>query len=156
MHFRVHGIGRDVLGVQVRVAADHLRGLPAAELLQREERRAVLHVPTRPGMPEIVPAEVLDAGALHRQIPRAGTHLMDALSFVGEHPSRVHPVPLAQDLHRRAVQGHRDRLARLRLIGMNPRELARQVHLFPGESGHVRRAQSRLQREGRHVAQVRR
>lgn len=39
---------------------------------------------------------------------------------------------------------------------MNPRELPWQVDLLPGQPGHVRSAKSGRQREGRHVAQMRR
>jgi len=53
---------------KVGVLLHHLDGFPAAELLQNHQRRTVLHMPTCPGMAQIVPAEVFDtsniAGAL--------------------------------------------------------------------------------------------
>ena len=49
---------------EMRVAPHHLRTLPAAQLLQREQRRAALHVPVAQVVPQIVPAEILDAGPL--------------------------------------------------------------------------------------------
>src|SRR6266542_3792090 len=59
-------VGREVIGRKVRITAHHLRTLPTAQLLQREQRRAVLYVPRRPAVPKIVPAEILDVGALER------------------------------------------------------------------------------------------
>jgi len=43
--FRVR---REVIGREVRIAAHHLRTLPTAQLLQREQRCAVLYVSKRP------------------------------------------------------------------------------------------------------------
>ena len=43
--FRVR---REVIGREVRITAHHLRTLPTAQLLQREQRRAVLYVPRCP------------------------------------------------------------------------------------------------------------
>src|SRR5439155_20506742 len=57
-------VGREVIGRKVRITAHHLRTLPTAQLLQREQRRAVLYVPRRPAVPKIVSAEIPDAGAL--------------------------------------------------------------------------------------------
>src|ERR1700730_13826913 len=59
-------IGREMIGRKVRVTPHHLRRLPTAQLLQREQRRAVLHVPGCPYVPQIVPAKVDNAGSLQR------------------------------------------------------------------------------------------
>ena len=49
---------------EVRVTPHHLGTLPASQLLQGVQGRPVLHMPARPGMPQIVPAEVLNTGPL--------------------------------------------------------------------------------------------
>jgi hypothetical protein len=61
--FRVR---REVIGREVRITAHHLWTLPTAQLLQREQRRSFLYVPRRPAVPQIMPAKILDAGALAR------------------------------------------------------------------------------------------
>jgi hypothetical protein len=57
MTFHVVGVDGEVAHGEVRVASHHLFGLPAGELLQRKQRRTVLHVPTRPGVPQVMPAK---------------------------------------------------------------------------------------------------
>ena len=66
-----------------------------------------------------------------------------------EHRCRVRAVLIAPDLYRSAAQEDHDRLAHLRLIRMNPREVARQVDLFNGESGDLRRAARLLSKDRR-------
>ena len=41
-----------MIGGKVRVTPHHFRTLPPAQLLQREQRRATLHVPQRPEVPQ--------------------------------------------------------------------------------------------------------
>ena len=48
---------------EVRVAPHHLARLPRTELLQFRHRGAGHHVPCGPDVPQVVPAEILDAGA---------------------------------------------------------------------------------------------
>jgi hypothetical protein len=43
-------VGREVIGCKVRVTPHHRGTLPATQLLQREQRRAVLHVPRSPAV----------------------------------------------------------------------------------------------------------
>jgi hypothetical protein len=120
----------------VRIPPHHVRALPASQLLQREHRRAVLHVPAGPRMPQIMPAKIGDSCPLERRISSLGAHLGNRLASKAEHVRRVRPELLspAPPLPRSM---HRDRLARLRLIGMHPRQPPRQIHLRPLQSGHV-------------------
>jgi hypothetical protein len=80
----VAGIGGQVIGRQMRVTPHHLLGHPPAELLQREDRRPVLHVPRGPRVAQIVEAEVLDTGALERVVPSPRTDLLYRTPFVRE------------------------------------------------------------------------
>ena len=52
------------------------------------------------------------------------------------------------------IERNRYRLSRLRLIGVNPRQLSHQVHLRPLQARHIRRPQARCQGEGGHVGQM--
>ena len=47
-----------MVGGQVRVTPHHALTLPARQLLQGEEWGPSLHVPRRPGVPEVVPQAV--------------------------------------------------------------------------------------------------
>jgi hypothetical protein len=46
-----------MLDRKVRVTPHHCCRLPAAEFLENVQGRSALHIPGRPGMPQIVPAE---------------------------------------------------------------------------------------------------
>jgi hypothetical protein len=63
----------------VRIAQHHLVRLPSSQFHQLRQRSAALHVPRGPGVPQVVEAEVLDAGALLRLVPRGGA-LLDAFT----------------------------------------------------------------------------
>src|SRR5689334_14660407 len=106
---------------EMRVTTNHLGTLPSAQLLQREQRRSVLHVPARPGVPQIMPAKVFDAGALERLVPCFRADLSDRLPAETEHARRMFPDLLAYQRQRLRVERDGDRSPRLRLIGMNPR-----------------------------------
>ena len=65
--------------------------------------------------------------------------------------------PLSSDHRDRCrIERHGDGLARLRLIGMNPRHLAIEIALLPGEPGFVGRTKPCRQGERRHVSEMRR
>lgn len=49
-----------------------LGGLPPAEFLEHEQRHATLHQPARPGVAQVMPAEVRDAYALEGLAPASG------------------------------------------------------------------------------------
>src|SRR5207302_4274845 len=66
-----------LLGCEVRVALHHQLRLPRAELLQLRNRGAGYDVPRGPDVPQVVPAEVLDASALQRVAPRSRVHLTE-------------------------------------------------------------------------------
>ena len=61
-----------MVGGKMRVTPHHVRTLPATHLLQCEQRSARLHVPARPGMPQVMPAKILDPGGLKSGIPGLG------------------------------------------------------------------------------------
>ena len=123
VNFRVRGVLRQMVRSQVCITANHLLRLPTTELLQGEERRAALHVPACPRVAQIVPAKVFDTGAFEREVPSPRADLLDRLTFVGEHVREMLSSLRAHDVHRRVVEWNRNRLSRLRLIRMNPREL---------------------------------
>ena len=59
-------IGGQMLDREVRVPPHHRCRLPAAQLLKDMKRRSALHMPRCPRMAQIMPAEILDTGALER------------------------------------------------------------------------------------------
>ena len=61
--------------IQVRITPYHLRRFPTAQLLQYMQRCALLYMPARPGLPQVMPAEILDGRPLLRGIPRLGADL---------------------------------------------------------------------------------
>lgn len=69
------GVHRQMLAGEVRVAAHHLRALPAAEFLQGVQGRPGLDVPAGPGVPQVVPPEVGNPCALQRRPPGLGVGL---------------------------------------------------------------------------------
>ena len=64
------------------------------------------------------------------------------------------PNLLAYERHRLGIERHRDGLARFGLIGMNPRQLSRQIHLLPLQTRDICCSQARRERECRHVRQM--
>lgn len=62
----------EVFWRQMRVAADHGRGFPTAQFLQDMQRSPGLDVPTGPCMSQVVPSEIIDAGARQCLSPRLG------------------------------------------------------------------------------------
>src|SRR5437870_4590667 len=63
-----------MIGREMRVALDHHRRFPAAEPLQLVRRCTGLAMPRCPGVPQIVPAEVLDTGTLQSIPPGIERH----------------------------------------------------------------------------------
>jgi hypothetical protein len=60
-------IGCQMFHRHMRVAAHHRSRLPAAQLLKHPSGHVIPSQPTRPSVPQIVPAEILDyAGGSHR------------------------------------------------------------------------------------------
>jgi hypothetical protein len=104
---------------QVRITQHHFVRLPSAQFHQLGQRSAALHVPRGPGVPHVVEAEVLDAGALLRQAPGSGA-LMDALTCEGEAPARVLSPLRLERCHGIHVQGNAAAVARLRPTSIRP------------------------------------
>lgn len=105
-----------MIGGEVRIAPHHRRSLPATKLLKDVQRRPVMHVPRRPGVAQILPAEALDTGALERVVPGSCADLPHRIAVVGEHVQRVLPLLPGDDLERRLVERHRNRLPGFRLV----------------------------------------
>ncbi len=89
----------------MRVAAHYFRRSPAAHLLQRIQRRAVLHVPARPRMPQVMPAEVLNTGALQGGVPALRADLLDRLPAKAEHVGGMLAEPLRISTTASALSG---------------------------------------------------
>lgn len=62
----------------MRIALHHRVARPSSQLLQRVQWCAALDVPARPCV-QIVPPEVLDAGALQSLVPSGRAQLLDRL-----------------------------------------------------------------------------
>ncbi len=62
---------REVAWREGRILLHHRDRLPAPQLFQHHQRRAMLHVPARPGVAQIVPVEVDHSGrpARTREVP---------------------------------------------------------------------------------------
>ncbi|MCZ4330730.1 hypothetical protein [Castellaniella denitrificans] len=54
-------VGFQVAGCKVRVLLHHFDGFPSAQFLDHQQRRAGLHMPGRPGVPQVVKPEILEA-----------------------------------------------------------------------------------------------
>jgi hypothetical protein len=113
-----------------------------------------LHVPARPCMPQVMPPEIVDPRARERRIPSLRTDLYHRLAPKAEHARRALAELLLHDCHRLFVQRHRDCPSRLRLIGMPPRHLSRQIYLPPFETDDVSRPQAGRKQERRHIREM--
>jgi len=107
--------------------------------------RSTLDMPAGPRVTEIVPSEVLDLGTFQGLVPSRRAHLLDRSPLEREHVIRVLADLLLHDRHGCAIEWHRNRLARLRLVGMHPRHLALEVDRRPLQSSDVGRAQTGLE-----------
>ena len=80
------------------------------------------------------PTEIVDAGTGERLVPGLRANLLHGSALVCEYKHGM-PIELsAHASHRRAVEWHRDRLSRLGLIRMNPRESPTEIHLVPAQA----------------------
>lgn len=95
MTFHVVGVDGEVAHGEVRIASHHLFGLPAGELLQSKQRRAVLQVLTRPGVPQVMPADDLRAQDAHCRTVERHCDCFPSLCLVGMNPCEP---PLQIDL----------------------------------------------------------
>src|SRR5438105_8045825 len=109
-----------MIGREMRVAFDHHRRTPTTEALQLVRRRPSLAMPRGPGVPCIVPAEILDPGALQGFSPCQGVGTPKRLSSIRKHPYRVLTQLPPQYLQGGRVERHGNRLAILRLLRAHP------------------------------------
>src|ERR1700674_2254252 len=100
-----------MVGREMRVAFDHHRRTPTTEALQLVRRCPRLAMPRGPGVPCIVPAEILDAGTFQGFSPGPRIGIRQWLPGIRKHALRVLAELPAQDLHRGSVERHGDRLA---------------------------------------------
>ena len=119
----------------MRIAAHHLDRFPTPQFLQDEERRAVLHVPTRLRVAQIVPAEIFNLRTLHRTLPGFGAHLRHRLTPKAEHICCVSPLCLStiNTMARRS-----------KLLALNLED----VTFMPNGSGTILIRRSKTNREG--------
>lgn len=84
-----------------RVAVHHGAGLPASQVLQLVAARAGLPMPRRPGMAQIMKAEIANSRPPERRLPgRIGELPADRLPLVGEAKLRVLAQRAPKDAHR--------------------------------------------------------
>ena len=98
------------------IQAHHFVTRPAPELLQDVRRGAVLDMPARPRMPQVVEAERLDLRRLHCQpplLPEVAVLRRHRPALVGEHEVLVIALQGLQYPHRVGAERHRDRLLAL-------------------------------------------
>jgi len=84
-------VRREMSRREMRVAQNHLQVAPPAELLQHGERRAVLHVPARPRVTQVVPMEVAELRRFARIEPCHLRWLLNGAASIWEDPARVRP-----------------------------------------------------------------
>ena len=94
------------------------------------QRGARLHVPTRPGVSQIGPAEVLDTRSLQRFLPSLRVHLLDGLPLVGEHVAPMLADLATHNCHSIFVERDDNRLPGLRLIRVNPPDPTKAIQRF--------------------------
>lgn len=92
---------------------------------------AGLSLPRRPSVPQIVPAEVLDAGPLSRSLPCLRVGLIERPAPVGEHPRGVLALLPLQHGDSGIVQRHGNRAPVLGLPAVYPGMALFQIDLFP-------------------------
>src|SRR5262245_46099167 len=138
----------------MRVPPHHLVRGPATELLEHRRGRTGLDMPARPGVSQVMPAKVLDAGTLKSSSPRLRVRLPHWVPPDRGHVRQVLAEPTADDLHGSLRQWHSDRLTCFRLIRVNPRYTPHSIDLGPLESGDIRAAKPSLEAELRHHPQV--
>src|SRR5262245_52708645 len=122
----------------MRVPPHHLVRGPATELLEHRRRSTGLDMPARPGVSQVMPAKVLDAGTLESLSPRLRVRLPHWFPSEREHVRQVLAKLAADDLHGSLGQWHSDRFTCLRLIRVNPRYTPHSIDLGPLESGDIR------------------
>ena len=124
-------------------------------------------MPGRPGVPQVVPREILDLRPRQRAL-KCALDLGDGAAAVWEHPGfvwRVDVLPAldgglarlllrTEGCDRDLRQRDTDRLLRLGLVRMDPCDLARQIDLLPGQVGGIALPHARGDRKSRQVQQV--
>ena len=90
-----------------------------------------------PYVPQVVPAEILDAGALECIPPGARVCLPHWSALEREYAQRMFAELLAKHSHGLVIQRHADRLAALRFVGVNPCRAALHVDVGPFDSEYV-------------------
>ena len=128
---------------------------PSSQFLKHRKRSAGLNVPARPGVSEIVPAKVFDAGFLESLLPAPVVDPLDWLSLVTENVCVAIPQLSSHHVQRFLGKGNGDALPCLCLVRMDPGHLPRHVHLGPFEPQDVRHPKTCRQGEQGSVCLVR-
>lgn len=127
-----HPLRQRVLAVRLRLACvlgctrdgandtgtHHGLSFPTAKPLEFMRRRTGLKMPSGEGMPQIMPAEILDSSPLQCVVPCLHVHLHHGIALVGENVGQAIPLPPFQYIHGHLIQLHRMRAAALVLIGI--------------------------------------
>lgn len=101
---------------EVRIALNHARAFPSAQLLQDVQRRPGLGHPACPGVAQVVPAEVDDSSPFQRLVPRRCVALLDQAAVEGKHMGWVRANPAPNNCHGIFVQRYGVFLTVLELI----------------------------------------
>ena len=120
---------REVFGAQVGVARHHRAGAPTAQFLQDRQWRALLNMPGREGMSQVVKTQWVYSCPPHGAVSGCGRCRCRGLAAKRENPFSVLADLLVQNGHGFAIEGHRDRASRLGLVGVDPCHAAIEIDL---------------------------
>lgn len=119
------------------VPLDHRLRFPSAQTLQLECRCSRLAMPSREGVPQVMPPEILNSGPLQCIAPRLGIDLDNWISLVAENMGRVIALPTLQHIHGSLIERYRMRSAVFVISCRHPQMAAFQADLFPMQPGNV-------------------
>ena len=106
-------------------------------------------------MPQVVPAEIPDAGTFQGLSPGQGVGMPKRFPGIGKHPLAMFGKLPLQHVQRRGIQRYSDWLAVLGLTCSDPDMPHRQVHVRPLQAQYIGLSQSCGQREHNHVPLMR-
>ncbi len=105
-----------------------------------------MHVPRGPGVPQVVEAEVLDAGAPFRLVP-GGRTLLNALTGKGEAPPWVLSPRRFERRRGVRIERYTATVTRLRRTVIEPRDLPVKIYAAPFEPQDLARTAAGRERE---------
>src|SRR5574344_859520 len=96
-----------------------------------------LSVPCGKGVPQVMPAEIVNSCTLERSPPSLGIDLNNGVALIGKNMGWMVTFALFQHLHGRFIERYRMRLAILVLIRRHPQMTALNADLVPLQPGHI-------------------